>query len=251
MLYENQCFGSVSFWATRILSGYVSQRCGFKSGSFHHQAKIVRKTLISTVLWLLYDFLSLKNDVNVSLKSNKQKTIFVGVLKVTDEKSRIWIRGSVSHRSTISDSGLYQNITDPKYWIESCLDVMASSRRVCKSLEKKNVPTAPSICHFYMYFRIHVLKYLGVVRRTNNCLSNRQIISFLQDFSQFNVNVAFAFFWLFSCECRVEFMPVPVGSPQANHRENHQKAPLLMLWPKWSGGCEYCGSNKLGFLHSW
>jgi hypothetical protein len=35
------------------------------SGFFHHQAKILRKTLISTVLQLLYEFLSLKNDVNV------------------------------------------------------------------------------------------------------------------------------------------------------------------------------------------
>ncbi len=44
------------------------------SGSFYLQAKIVRKTLIPTVLWLLFDFLSLKNDVNVLSKSNKQKT---------------------------------------------------------------------------------------------------------------------------------------------------------------------------------
>jgi hypothetical protein len=29
------------------------------------QAKIARKTYIPTVLWLFYDFLSLKNDVNV------------------------------------------------------------------------------------------------------------------------------------------------------------------------------------------
>jgi hypothetical protein len=35
------------------------------SGPFFHQAKIVRKTLIPTVLRLLLDFLSLKNDVNV------------------------------------------------------------------------------------------------------------------------------------------------------------------------------------------
>jgi hypothetical protein len=35
--------------------------------------KTVRKTLISIVLWLLLDFLSLKNDVNVPSKSNKQK----------------------------------------------------------------------------------------------------------------------------------------------------------------------------------
>jgi hypothetical protein len=43
------------------------------SGSFYHQAKIERKTLIPTVLRLPFDFLSLKNDVNVPSKSNKQK----------------------------------------------------------------------------------------------------------------------------------------------------------------------------------
>ncbi len=47
----------------------------YGSGSCHHQAKKVRKTMISTVLWLLYDNLSLKNDVNVPLKSNKQKNL--------------------------------------------------------------------------------------------------------------------------------------------------------------------------------
>jgi hypothetical protein len=34
----------------------------------NHEAKIVRKTLIPTVLLLLFDFLSLKNDVNVPSK---------------------------------------------------------------------------------------------------------------------------------------------------------------------------------------
>ncbi len=34
-----------------------------------------RKTLISTVLWILYDFLSLKNDVNVPSKRNKHKNL--------------------------------------------------------------------------------------------------------------------------------------------------------------------------------
>ncbi len=66
-------------------SGSVSQR--YRSRSFYHQAKIVRKPLITTVLWLLHDFLSLKNDVNVHSKSNKQKN-FCLVLKVTDENSR-------------------------------------------------------------------------------------------------------------------------------------------------------------------
>jgi hypothetical protein len=47
------------------------------SGSFYYQAKLVRKTLIPTVLWLLYDFLSLKNDVYVHSKSNKQINLLV------------------------------------------------------------------------------------------------------------------------------------------------------------------------------
>jgi hypothetical protein len=38
-------------------------------GSFYQQAKIVSKTLIPTVLLLLFDFLSLKNDVNVKIIS--------------------------------------------------------------------------------------------------------------------------------------------------------------------------------------
>jgi hypothetical protein len=39
-------------------SGSVSQRYGSRSGSgpFYHQAKLVRKTLIPIVRWLLYDF---------------------------------------------------------------------------------------------------------------------------------------------------------------------------------------------------
>jgi hypothetical protein len=65
-----------------------SQRYG--SGSFYHQSKIVRKTLISTPLWLLFDFLALEIDVNVPSKSNKQ--FFVAILKVDDKNSRIRIR---------------------------------------------------------------------------------------------------------------------------------------------------------------
>jgi hypothetical protein len=54
-------------------SGSISQRYGYGSGSFYHQTKIVRKPLLPTVLSLLYDFLSLKNEVNVPSKSNMQK----------------------------------------------------------------------------------------------------------------------------------------------------------------------------------
>jgi hypothetical protein len=58
-------------------SGSISVRyaSGSSSGSFCHQAKIVRKNLILSVLWLLYDFLSLKNDVNVAWKISKQKSL--------------------------------------------------------------------------------------------------------------------------------------------------------------------------------
>jgi hypothetical protein len=48
--------------------GSIGQRHG--SGSFYHQAKIVRKTLIPTVC----DFLSSKNDVNVPSKVISKKT---------------------------------------------------------------------------------------------------------------------------------------------------------------------------------
>jgi hypothetical protein len=53
--------------------GSTSQRYG--SGSFYHHPKIVRKTLIPSIFATLFDFLSLKNDVNVPSKSNKQKKL--------------------------------------------------------------------------------------------------------------------------------------------------------------------------------
>ncbi len=56
---------------------------GYGSGSIYHQAKIVRKTLIPTVLWLLLDFLSLKNDLNVPSISNNIKFVFALQLKAS------------------------------------------------------------------------------------------------------------------------------------------------------------------------
>ncbi len=66
-------------------SGSISQRygsgfgSGSGSGSFYHHAKIVRKTLIPTIFVTFFDFLSLKNDVNVPGKSNKQKKLFTKI----------------------------------------------------------------------------------------------------------------------------------------------------------------------------
>jgi hypothetical protein len=54
-------------------------------------AKIWRKTLILTALWLHSDFLSFKNVVNRASKSNKQKTLkffVVAIFKVTGENSQ-------------------------------------------------------------------------------------------------------------------------------------------------------------------
>ncbi len=49
-------------------SGSIRQKYG--SGSFYRQPKIVRKTMIPTALWILFDFLSLTNDVNLPSKSS-------------------------------------------------------------------------------------------------------------------------------------------------------------------------------------
>jgi hypothetical protein len=66
-------------------------------GSYHQQAK---KT---TILWLIFYFLSLKTDVNLPSKSNKQKNLyFVGILLATDEKSGIRIiRRRIRNRNLV------------------------------------------------------------------------------------------------------------------------------------------------------
>ncbi len=80
----------------------------FFTDSSINREKKVRKTLISTILWLLFDFLSIKTDVKVTVTSNKEKKFeknlfFVGILPATDEKSRI--RSQIRIRK-------YQNVTD-------------------------------------------------------------------------------------------------------------------------------------------
>ncbi len=56
-------------------------------------SKKIRKTLISTVFWLLYEILSLKNDLIVPSKSNRE---VAGILKAIEEKRRIRIHKSVT-----------------------------------------------------------------------------------------------------------------------------------------------------------
>jgi hypothetical protein len=57
--------------------GSIGKSYGSGSGSFYHQAKIVSKTLFPTVLRLLFDFLSLKNEVNVPSKRKKSAKLSV------------------------------------------------------------------------------------------------------------------------------------------------------------------------------
>ncbi len=47
-------------------SGFVSQRYGrLRILPSSSKVKLIRKTMVPSVLYLLYDFLSSKNDVNV------------------------------------------------------------------------------------------------------------------------------------------------------------------------------------------
>jgi hypothetical protein len=75
---------STCFWASWIRIRILLSSC-----------KNSKKNLDSYYFVTLFDFLSLENYVNVPSKSNKQKKcvklkiIFVGILKVNDEKSRI------------------------------------------------------------------------------------------------------------------------------------------------------------------
>ncbi len=62
--FWNQFSGSLKCWSSRIRIRQSKIRIRILPS-----AKIVRKPLISTVLWLLYDFLSVKNDVTISSKS--------------------------------------------------------------------------------------------------------------------------------------------------------------------------------------
>ncbi len=88
-----------------------------------------KKTLIPTVLWLLFDFLSLKNDVNylqklISRITVLKKLIFVGFLKVYDENRRIWIQiriFSQRHGSADPDPDPHQNVLDTQHCLNLCL----------------------------------------------------------------------------------------------------------------------------------
>ncbi len=61
--------GSGGFWTSRIRIRHYFVRIRILPTT----RKKVRKTLICTILWLLFDFLSMKTDVNVPSKRKKAK----------------------------------------------------------------------------------------------------------------------------------------------------------------------------------
>ncbi len=112
-------------------SGSISQRygsgSGSGSGSFYHQAKKVRKTLIPTALWLLFDFLSLKMMYmylqKVISKKLLKKLVFCchpilgrSVTKIAGSES---VSGSISQRHGSADpdpdTDPPQNVMDPQH----------------------------------------------------------------------------------------------------------------------------------------
>jgi hypothetical protein len=77
MFCSYQCFGSgsvgsISSWATGIRIRVRGTDLDSDLDTSIICSK--NKLLISAVLWLLYDFLSVKNDVNVALKKETSKT---------------------------------------------------------------------------------------------------------------------------------------------------------------------------------
>ncbi len=68
IVVDQEPVGSVCFWASRIRHYFVRIRI------LPSTNQKVRKSLISTILWFLLDFLSMKTDANVHSESNVKKT---------------------------------------------------------------------------------------------------------------------------------------------------------------------------------
>ncbi len=85
-------------------------------------SKIVRKTLVPIVLWLHWDFLSSKNDVNVPSKSNKQKNciekirfLLASWRFMTKKANSGSAFGSINQKHGSADPDPHQNVMDPEH----------------------------------------------------------------------------------------------------------------------------------------
>ncbi len=111
-LAQHQCSGSGSTGSTCFWASWIRILLSLR--------KIVRKTLISTVLWLPFDFLSLKNDVEVPSKSTMQKNFLKQIrILLASWRSMLKIEGSgsgsISQRRGSPDLDPHQNVMDPEH----------------------------------------------------------------------------------------------------------------------------------------
>ncbi len=105
-------------------------RSGSGSGSFHHQAKIERKTLISTVLRFLYDFFSVfRNRIQICMYLCLPDPHPDPLDRVTNR--RIRVRGSWSVPKCHGSTTLLQSYN---FCVEMCTFFSDISRSVVRSI---------------------------------------------------------------------------------------------------------------------
>ncbi len=99
--------------------------------------KIVRKTLIPTVLWLLFDFLPLKNNVKVPSKSNMQKNFFYTSFLLAFEGQR-WKKKDPDPLVRGMDPRIRIRIHTKMSWIcnTGCYEGLLALRILCFSLSE-------------------------------------------------------------------------------------------------------------------
>ncbi len=116
-----------------------------------HQAKIVRKTLIPTVLWFLFDFISLKNYIcKCTFKKQENflfKIVFCWRLEGAGSGS-----GYISHRYGSTDLDPYQIVTDP----QNCFLYICRVKELCWcSVERQ-------VCGGWVRQRLRILAQHGI-----------------------------------------------------------------------------------------
>jgi hypothetical protein len=134
ILHANQCCGSksvgsmsFSFWASRIRI-------------LPSSSKNRKKNVDSTVLWLLYDFLSSKTDVNVPSNSKKQENFRIrfSVVRIRGSGSVSKCHGSGKQTWNHKPTSFIQRVSlYERCWFPECQMVYF----VCKRLLRKRVFT--------------------------------------------------------------------------------------------------------------
>ncbi len=155
------------FWFPGSGSGTISHRYG--SGSFYHQAKIIRKTLIPTVFWL---FIFEKNYVNLPSKSTKHKNFFLQIsLLLASWRSVRKLAGSESgsirqrHESAGPDPDWHQIVIDPQHCKNTAVSLFAV---FCQKSQL-------SLCLLYFFAKKHsclvVLRYFAKKIQLSRCFA--------------------------------------------------------------------------------